>query len=217
MSGSSLDCSEQAGDLLGWGGWLFKSSCRTTLYIQINGKLLDFPWGNGSHFGSRKKAQNLESLTHNNSPWPGGSVGWSIIPCPGRLQVCFLVRAHAWVSVLIPGWGEYEDNKLMFLSHIKVSLSVCLPPFLSLSKSNKKNSSGEDLKNDNYSSIPMKVFLWNHMNEKCLWWQISKSRLHTSPGLCSVSQYEGTPGVVFMTCRYLKRPMWRCSLHNVAH
>ena len=46
-------------------------------------------------------------------PWPGGSVGWSIVPYTKRLWVQSPVRAHM------------GDNPLMFLSHVDVSR---LPP-----------------------------------------------------------------------------------------
>ena len=72
-----------------------------------------------------------------NEPWPGGLVGWSIIHPPKgygfnsqsghipRLQVQSLI-------------GEYTGgNKLMFLSHINVSLSCSFPLPLFLKKQNQ--------------------------------------------------------------------------------
>ena len=45
-------------------------------------------------------------------PWPGGSVGWSLVPYTQRLQVPYPVGA---------GTG---GNLSMFLSHIDVSFSL---------------------------------------------------------------------------------------------
>ena len=68
-------------------------------------------------------------------PWQGGSVGWSVVSCTKILRVPYPVR------ICLGG------NQLMFLSHITVSLSLCLflSSFLSLWKS-INISSGEDLK-----------------------------------------------------------------------
>ena len=49
-----------------------------------------------------------------------------VVPQTKRSQVQFLVRAHAQVLGLVPSRAHEGGNRLMFLSHISVSL----PPFL---------------------------------------------------------------------------------------
>ena len=56
------------------------------------------------------------------SPWPGGSVGWSMVPCTKWLQVRSL-------------WGHIQDTTDRCFSYINVSLSFLFPS--SLSKINK--------------------------------------------------------------------------------
>ena len=56
-----------------------------------------------------------------------------------RLLVRFLVRAHPWVEGQVPCWGLSGGNQSMFLSHIDVSLLVCLPPFYFLKKKKEKH------------------------------------------------------------------------------
>ena len=41
-----------------------------------------------------------------------------------RLLVQFPVRAHAWVTGLVPGWGPMRGNQLMFFS---LSFSLLSP------------------------------------------------------------------------------------------
>ena len=49
------------------------------------------------------------------------------------LQVRFPVRSHAWVVGQVPSWGCMRVNRLMYLSHIDVSLLSLSPsPPLSL-------------------------------------------------------------------------------------
>ena len=51
-------------------------------------------------------------------PWPGGSVGWSIVPYTKRLQVQFPVRAHTQVVGLISGQGAHRRQPTdVSLSH----------------------------------------------------------------------------------------------------
>ena len=71
------------------------------------------------------------SLKKRSDPWPGGSVGWSIVPYTTKVkQFRFLVRAHTWVAGSIPS-KDACGRQL-----IDVSLSYqCFP--LSLSKINK--------------------------------------------------------------------------------
>ena len=53
---------------------------------------------------------------------------------PKWLQVRFLVRVHAWVVGLIPGWDMFERQPIdVFLTLMSLSLSLSL--FLSLSPS----------------------------------------------------------------------------------
>ena len=49
-----------------------------------------------------------------------------------RSLVQFPLRAHAWVVGQIPSWGHVIGNRMMYLSHIDVSLPLFLPPFPSL-------------------------------------------------------------------------------------
>ena len=65
--------------------------------------------------------------------WPGGSVGWSVIPCTKGQGVRAPVGTHM------------EGNRLMFLSHIDASLSnPCLSHSVSLSLKSINIFSGED-------------------------------------------------------------------------
>ena len=48
-----------------------------------------------------------------------------------RLLVRFLVRAHALVEGLVPGWGTYEGQPID-VTHINVSLRLFLRPLPSL-------------------------------------------------------------------------------------
>ena len=70
-------------------------------------------------------------------PWPGGSVGWSLIPHTKRLQVRSPVRAHASVVGSVPGWGASE-RQLMDVSLTKISLSPHPRHHPSLSQGKKK-------------------------------------------------------------------------------
>ena len=65
-------------------------------------------------------------------PWMVWLSGSGDIPQSERLPVWFPVRAHAWVVRQVHGWGPARDKRLMFLSHIYVSLPLFLPPFPSL-------------------------------------------------------------------------------------
>ena len=49
-----------------------------------------------------------------------------------RLLVRFPVRAHGWVMGQVPSWRRARGNKLMFLSHVDVSLPLFLLPCPSL-------------------------------------------------------------------------------------
>ena len=50
-----------------------------------------------------------------NRPWPGGSVGWSIVPLAKRLWVQSLVRARTWAASSTPGRGVHR-RQLMDVS-----------------------------------------------------------------------------------------------------
>lgn len=72
-------------------------------------------------------------------PWPGGSVGGSIVPYTKRWQVWFPVRAHTQISGSIPSRGKYRRKPInVSLSYQCFSLST----FLSL-QINGNISSGE--------------------------------------------------------------------------
>ena len=76
-------------------------------------------------------------------PWPGGSVGWSIIPYTKKGYRFAPWSGHIprlWVWS--PVGAHMRGNRLIFLSHIDVSLCLSLP--LSLKSINI--SSGDDLK-----------------------------------------------------------------------
>ena len=61
-------------------------------------------------------------------PWPGGSVGWSIIPYTKRLWVPSPVRAHTWVV------SSTLSQNACRRRPISVSLSLSLSVPASLSK-----------------------------------------------------------------------------------
>ena len=86
-----------------------------------------------SHTGQVKS-----SFLNDTSPWPGGSVVWSIIPYTKK--VTGLISGQGtYLSCRFYPWSPVEvcsgDNKLMFLSHIHVCLSV----FFSLSLSSSSS------------------------------------------------------------------------------
>ena len=64
--------------------------------------------------------------------WPVW-LSWSgAVPQNERLQVLFLIGAHAWFLGSVLVGVCVRGNQLMFLSHTDVSLSPFLPPFPSL-------------------------------------------------------------------------------------
>ena len=72
-------------------------------------------------------------------PWLVWLSWLGVVPQSERLLVRFLVRSYAWVVGSVPGVGApTRGDRLMFLSHIDVSLPLFLPSFfLSLKISNK--------------------------------------------------------------------------------
>ena len=83
--------------------------------------------------------ENLPKYTLKNvqfMPWLVWLSGLSISLWNKMLLVPFLVRAHAWVAVQGPIWGQVRGNCLMYLSHINVRLPLSL---LSKNKISKKN------------------------------------------------------------------------------
>ena len=72
-------------------------------------------------------------------PWPGSSVGWSVVPYTKRWEIWSLVRTHTSVAGSIPRRDAYRRQLInVSLSHWYYSLSL---PSL-LSKINKNISSG---------------------------------------------------------------------------
>ena len=65
-------------------------------------------------------------LKHVGKPWLVWLSGLSAGLRTERSPVQFPVRAHAWVVGRVPSWGHVRGNRLMFLSHINVSLSFSL-------------------------------------------------------------------------------------------
>ena len=59
-------------------------------------------------------------------------------PTKQKVEVHFLVRAHAWVLGQVPSGGHARGNQWMFLSHIHVTLPLFLPLFPSKNKYNLK-------------------------------------------------------------------------------
>ena len=68
-------------------------------------------------------------------PWPGGSVGWSIVLFTKRLQVQFPVKAHTQVVGSIPSWGVIRRQPIDVSLPLSLSLSPLFP--LSLKNINK--------------------------------------------------------------------------------
>ena len=72
-----------------------------------------------------------------NLPWLVWLSGLSAGLQTKRLLVWFPVRAHAWVDGQVPRWGRGRSNRLMYFSHIDVSLPLFLsPPPLKVNKQN---------------------------------------------------------------------------------
>ena len=94
-------------------------------------------------------------------PWPHGLVGWSIIPCTERLQVQFLVGAHAYIAGLILSWGTYGRQVInASLSHRHISAGLFHPSFLS------KSQCKHVLKKDFNAFSKYKVYHFKNLMEK---------------------------------------------------
>ena len=72
-------------------------------------------------------SEHSRALSHKNvgGPWPGGLVGWSVIPYTKK------------VAGLIRSQGLTGGNQSVFLSHIDVALSLAFSLLPSPSKMNK--------------------------------------------------------------------------------
>ena len=72
-------------------------------------------------------------------PWPA----WLSIPQSKRWPIQFLVRAHAQLAGLVQGWGCWQEATngcfSLTLSHINVSFSSSLSPYLPFSINKQTN------------------------------------------------------------------------------
>ena len=120
-------------------GWKSdKGVCTSSSLVKRDGRLLlDSPFA--AHLREYRRIpcthQGEKCVSYLKSPiscWPGGSLGWSIVPGTERLQVGFRIRARAWVAGSIPGHGTCNRQPINgSLASAFLSLSTfSFPPSL---------------------------------------------------------------------------------------
>lgn len=109
--------------------------------------------------------QTLSSFLQ--SSWAPPGLGSLDVPCQERIWAAQSTQETSgvqWLDSL-----SYPDG-LLFIPKLKAVAWVSMRVWPSFWK--QKNLELVKLKNDNYLNIQIRVFLWNHMNEKYQWWKI---------------------------------------------